>query len=370
VDETRSPEEEAYLRAVMQASALAAAILEEMERVAEALAPERSRALAEAIDARFTGDVARATAGLAGAPPPPDFQPFHQVLSAAFEHTATCVRLFTGFPTAPAPERIPRILEALHHHAQAQEHFYTLRQLLPPFTHYWANAAARTAGVADPPPDRERPSLVRVSAGGHHGGFSVYVPETYDESREWPVILALHGGSGNGRDFLWTWMREAKSRGYVLVAPSSVDSTWGEVDDLGLREILAWLANRYRLARDRILLTGLSDGGTFSLVYGLAHPDLYRALAPCCGVFHPISFGNGNLERARNVPIYLVHGARDFLFPVQYAHMTRDILTQAGADLTYREIEDLSHTYPRSENGPILDWFERVCALPAVGGTS
>ena len=37
-------------------------------------------------------------------------------------------------------------------------------------------------------------------------------------------------------------------------------------------------------------------------------------------------------------------------------------LAQAGADVTYREVADLSHTYPRDENARILDWF-----LPTPG---
>ena len=68
----------------------------------------------------------------------------------------------------------------------------------------------------------------------------------------------------------------------------------------------------------------------------------------------------GNLARAAGGPIYLVHGAEDFLFPVALAHVTRDVLTAAGAALMYRELPDLSHTYPRSENVRILAWFEGV----------
>jgi phospholipase/carboxylesterase len=40
------------------------------------------------------------------------------------------------------------------------------------------------------------------------------------------------------------------------------------------------------------------------------------------------------------------------------ARMARDQLQAAGADVTYREIEDLSHTYPREENDGILRWFD------------
>ncbi len=354
----RSPAELAYLRGVLAASAVAAELLAEMERAAEQLAPERSSALAAMIDGRFTAPLAERARQLEAAPAPADFESFDRLFASAFRHTSECAALFAGFPAAPPAERIPRILTALHHLAQAQEHFYPLRALLPPLRDFWSPDAG------DAVPAATRPPLVRVSAGGHHGGFALYVPEQYDESRSWPVIMALHGGSGNGRDFLWTWVREAKRRGYVLIAPTAVGSTWGEVDEIGLLEILAWTGQRYRIAADRVLLTGLSDGATFTLVYGLAHPETFRALAPCCGVFHPINFANGNLDRARDVPIYLVHGALDFLFPVGLAHLTRDTLAGAGARLVYRELAELSHTYPRSENPAILDWFASVATPP------
>jgi hypothetical protein len=39
---------------------------------------------------------------------------------------------------------------------------------------------------------------------------------------------------------------------------------------------------------------------------------------------------------------------------------------EAGADLVYRELEDLSHTYPREENDRILAWFDPSLARPRV----
>ena len=47
------------------------------------------------------------------------------------------------------------------------------------------------------------------------------------------------------------------------------------------------------------------------------------------------------------------------------ARLARDELQRADADLVYREIEDLSHTYPRDENDRILSWFDPSLALPA-----
>jgi phospholipase/carboxylesterase len=65
----------------------------------------------------------------------------------------------------------------------------------------------------------------------------------------------------------------------------------------------------------------------------------------------------GGIAAARGRPIYLIHGALDWMFPVEIARMGRDALQAAGARVVYREIEDLSHTYPRDENPRILDWL-------------
>ena len=79
---------------------------------------------------------------------------------------------------------------------------------------------------------------------------------------------------------------------------------------------------------------------------------------------HPWNFRNGNLARARGKRIYLVHGALDWMFPVATAHSARDALTQAGADLLYRELADLAHAYPREENARILRWLDPRLTLP------
>lgn len=347
-----------YLNVALEAAGAGRAFLGWMETAAEQLAPERSATLA-AEAGRIHGERLRAArAALQSSPPPDDLVPFAERLAEGVGHVNAAFDLFTSFPAAPPPERIPRILGALHEMARAQECFYALRQSLPPFADYWPSPP----GTDDRRAAREPidTGVIHVSPGGHHGGFALYVPEDYHAERRWPVIVALHGGSGNGHDFLWTWMREAKLRGYLLVTPTSVGPTWGETDDRGLIEILAWLGRRYRLNEGRFLLTGLSDGATFALLYGLLHPEVYRALSPLCGVLHPANEPLGNLGRARGVPIYLVHGALDFLFPVETARFARDTLLAAGAALEYREIAELSHTYPRTENTRILDWFERL----------
>ena len=81
------------------------------------------------------------------------------------------------------------------------------------------------------------------------------------------------------------------------------------------------------------------------------------------GVLHPWNYRNGNLERARGRKIHLVHGALDWMFPAEIARSAHEALAGAGADVVYRELPDLSHTYPREENARILRWMDPALAL-------
>jgi phospholipase/carboxylesterase len=101
----------------------------------------------------------------------------------------------------------------------------------------------------------------------------------------------------------------------------------------------------------------MSDGATYALLAGLGEDMPFTHLAPACGVLHPLLLAGGRLARARGRPIYLVHGALDWMFPVATARMARQALETVGAAVVYRELEDLSHTYPRDENPAILDWL-------------
>lgn len=358
-----------YLEAALAAAAAARAFLAWLDQAAERLAPERLTELGAEAGSLHEPALRAARERLQSTPVPESLGSFGERLRAGFEDCHEAGSAFATLADQPASERIPRLIALLRLGARAQERLYPLRQALAPLHGLWDLPGVAVDDRQAHPGDEHHPptGVVHVSRGGAHGGFSLYVPETYTAERAWPVIVALHGGSGEGRSFLWSWLREARSRAYLLLAPKSLGDTWDVDDDRGLLQILTWLGRNFRIDEQRILLTGLSDGATFGLLYGLAHPSVYRALAPMCGVFHPANEVVGNLERARGVPVYLVHGALDFLFPVFLAHHTRDTLLAAGAEVTYRELPQLSHTHPRSENVRVLDWFE---ALPPLAPAS
>jgi phospholipase/carboxylesterase len=261
------------------------------------------------------------------------------------------------------------VFRALRHAPRAQEALYPLAARLPPVSQFFVDPPLREdatllARLAEPASEN---TGIRHDHNepGSRGGFSLYVPEYYTPEHAWPLVMALHGGSGNGRGFLWSWLRDARSYGAILAAPTATGgaskSTWAlmgeDTDTPNLTGILDQVRSRYNIDPAKLLLTGMSDGGTFCYVSGLESASPFTHLAPVAATFHPLMAEMADAERLKGLPVFLIHGRLDWMFPVQVARQTRQLLSAAGADVTYRELDDLSHCYPREMNAEILKWL-------------
>ena len=256
-----------------------------------------------------------------------------------------------------------RALGKLSH---ATEALYPVSAMLPAVSRYFVHPdyrddAALAARLADADPGREEVGIAHSgNRTDQRGGFSIYVPEYY-RGEPCALVVALHGGSGHGRAYLWTWLRDARTRGALLVSPSSRAATWSlmgpDIDSPNLDEMVDYVKSQWSVDEERVLLTGISDGGTFSYLSGLRDDAPFTHVAPCSASFHPLLLETASRSRLSGLPVYLIHGALDWMFPIEVAQTARDALLAAGANVEYREIEDLSHTYPWEENDRIIDWL-------------
>lgn len=194
------------------------------------------------------------------------------------------------------------------------------------------------------------------------GSCSFYIPPGRDGSEPLPLVVALHGGFGHGRDFIWSWLREARSRRFALACPSSRSITWSitgpDADEALLRQVLTYTASHWKIDSRRILLTGISDGATYALKRALDAQTPFSHFAIVSGILAPF-----DMAHARNRRIFWVHGAKDWMFPVWRAKMGEKELMAAGAEVTLEIVADLYHAYPRERNDRILAWFDPSLAL-------
>lgn len=329
------------------------------------LAPQTLPRLIEAI-AQRDSDLGPALEQSRASDWPARLEPARECLERAADEALQSVSGLLSAPEAEQP--IVAAYRAIRGYARACEQLYPMAPHLKPVSQFFLEAAARedTARIerlAAIDPMKPDVGVLHVGGpAGTRGGFSLYVPEDYEPARAWPLVAALHGGSGNGGAFLWSWLREARTRGFILLAPTASGQTWSlmepDLDGDNINRMLAEIGGRRNLDSTRQLLTGMSDGGTYSYVWGLRGGCPFTHLAPISAAFHPmLMMTMADAQRVRGLPIHIVHGALDWMFSARTAQVAEQALAQAGADVVYREIADLSHTYPRDENGAILDWF-------------
>lgn len=298
--------------------------------------------------------------------PPSDLTSFHARLSEAVTHLADAYACFLS--ERKGPQFGQSFLNSRQALCRGLYLLYDLRRQLPTLQPYWLlpdslpvleERSAQTANEDIPTGFMHRQ---RTSA---HAEYSLYVPEYYTSQQSWPLIICLHGGYGRGDDYIWTWLRPAKSKGYLLLSPKSVGPTWSALNPpVDIRSIMAMVDEvlaSYAVDRKRIYLTGLSDGGIFTYMLGLAQSELFAALAPVAGEMHPMVDPLLRQGKGKDTPILVVHGVHDFIFPVDSVRQTNGLLQKLGYKLAYRELPDWGHAYCYMINEQIvLPWFESI----------
>lgn len=327
--------------------------LDALEFVARHVDPSLLDAVMEAVNAR-DGKLREVNAQSGDAP---------QWLRQASDETLVA---FDELRAAQAGGDMRAVYRALRHVPRALEAIYPHAHEIAQINRFFVDPALRDnaevlAHCMQPPQDNETGIVHIANEPGSRGGHSLYVPESYSPERAYPLVVALHGGAGNGRGFLWSWLRDARTFGAIVISPTATGPTWAlmgdDTDTPNIMRMIADVRSRYTIDASQILMTGMSDGGTFCYVSGLESNSSFTHLAPVAASFHPMLAQMADAERLRGLPIYMTHGALDWMFPVEIAQQAQRTLKAAGANVTYKEIDDLSHTYPREINAALIGWL-------------
>lgn len=193
----------------------------------------------------------------------------------------------------------------------------------------------------------QRPARGMVFDAFTHDGvtypYVLYVPRAYSPQTKWPLIVFLHGSGESGRDgqkqaiqglgsnVLWN----ADRWPCLILMPQKPDhgKLWPNYEGM-VMGVLAEVLERYSVDRDRVSLTGMSQGGHGTFWFGAKHPDVWSALAPVCGFVDSNRATDDTDALAtgmKGLPIWAFHGDADDVVPVGQTQKVIDALRRAGA---------------------------------------
>lgn len=216
--------------------------------------------------------------------------------------------------------------------------------------------------------------------------YAVYIPDNFDETRNYPLVVFLHGAWSNHRLGMRRLFGVGNSQGYDFIKPGNVpfetdvESTrywppFRQVDYIaaapyargtagyqGIAEqdvydMLDDLKSRFKIDEERIYLTGLSMGGGGTLWLGLTRPDLWAAIAPVCPA--PPEDLKALAGNAHNLPVHLFIGDKDGLYKI--ATEWKALFETEAQRLDYVEYPGIGHNSWEwaYKDGFIFDWFSQ-----------
>ncbi len=193
--------------------------------------------------------------------------------------------------------------------------------------------------------------------------YHVFVPDKLDRSTPAPLIVVLHGSGDSGMMPVKRWREFAKAQGIIIAGPNALDSqNWRIPDDAPefIYEMVEALKAKHSIDPKRVYLFGHSGGAIVGLCLALMESEYFAAAAIHAGALEPEH--SVIVDRAkRKIPISLIVGTKDPLFPVADLRETRRMLGSRGFYVELHEIQDHSHDYgKRSDliNAMIWNFFK------------
>lgn len=156
--------------------------------------------------------------------------------------------------------------------------------------------------------------------------YWLYVPSYYDGSRDWPLVITLHGTHGwdSSRAQIKEWKHLAEQQGFIVAAPSLksvqgiapvVRQWWYDdvrSDEQAILRLLEELTESHAVDKNAVILTGFSAGG-YPLYYtGLRNPEKFdMVIARACnsdtGLLDQVEL----TEETRKLPVVIFWGKDD-----------------------------------------------------------
>ena len=181
--------------------------------------------------------------------------------------------------------------------------------------------------------------MIRASYDKSLQPLALYVPSSYDASRQAPLIIMLHGQGQTESNLLATpYLRTlADQTGAIFAAPfARGDRPDDSARASDVYDMLDLLQRAFNVDRRRVYLAGVSNGGFDIFLIAPQHPERWSALLAIAGTI--TNDDKQSVVRAMaGKRIFLVIGANDQRIKAEYVRGAAAYLLANGVESRYYE---------------------------------
>jgi polyhydroxybutyrate depolymerase len=172
-------------------------------------------------------------------------------------------------------------------------------------------------GVVFIPVIYEHRQYHHIDVAGVQRQYLIYVPSSYKPGQKMPLLVGLHGGMGNARQFEKDngFDLVAEKEGFIAVYPDGLGKfkytmhVWNSgyiqaatnagTDDVAfIKDLVEYIKAIYSIDASRVYITGHSNGGMMTDRMAAEYPEIFAAAAPVSSAI------GGQATRAS--PLYMI----------------------------------------------------------------
>ena len=219
------------------------------------------------------------------------------------------------------------------------------------------------------------------------GRYRVFLPENFDSTKKYHLIVLLHG-NGHTPQLMLRWFRDLHLADVIAVCPeapylklpetlskgrlqlSAAPNDCGVPDSMRvtvMEESTTWYASVLEDARRHLplvnelpLLLGFSQGGYYSLMLATHHPNLVRSLVLLSASYYEeAQLGEkAAVLRTHGIDVLHCHARQDPLVAFQVAELIESLLHSQGVKTEFVPF-DGGHWMNAEINQRVKEWIHR-----------
>jgi hypothetical protein len=214
--------------------------------------------------------------------------------------------------------------------------------------------------------------------------YAVNVPPDYDPARRYQVRFQLHGGvmgrtTNQPRNSGEIGALAGAEQFYVIPYSWSDAPWWTDDQVLNMNAIVDTLKRTYNIDENRVVVSGVSDGGTGAYYLAMRDTTPFASFLPLNGFIMVLANVDNGIHdelypnNLRNKPMFVVNGGRDRLYPTSIVEPYVLHMKKTGVTIDYHpqplgehntawwpEVKDPYETFvaahPRNSSPDRLTW--------------